>query len=153
MLDPDQTEPPDAGFSSLLHTADPQAARQLTDGFYAPEDFGRWTKPKFSLLLRVPAHLKPATLLVKLYIPDEEIKQLKSMTLNASVNGLALEPQTFSASGHQVYLRSIPLAALATTPAHLEFSLDKWLPASGQEGRDLGIVVTFVGLQNKPATD
>jgi len=152
MLEPDQTEPPDAGFFSVLHTADPQAARQLTDGFYSPEEFGRWTKPKFSFLLRVPKSTEP-TLVVKLFIPDEEMKQLKSMTLNASINGMALGPETFSTSGNQAYLRTVPVAALAGNPARIEFALDKWLPAGGKDGRDLGIVVTFAALRNKPAAD
>ena len=48
MLDPDQKEPADGGLVSVLLTADPQFTRLLVDGFYPPEPFGRWTKPKFS---------------------------------------------------------------------------------------------------------
>lgn len=148
VLEPDQTEPADAGFSSVFHAADPLAARQLIEGFYSPEEFGRWTKPKFSLYLRVPSatKLSQPALVVKLFIPDVEIGRLKSMTLSAAVNGVALGPETFTSAGRQVYARSIPPAALAKDPARVEFALDKWLPAGGQEGRELGIAVTFAGL-------
>lgn len=150
MLEPDQTEPSYPGFSSVLHTVDPGTVRQLTTGFYDPEPFGRWTKPKFSIMLRIPhaPELFEPALLVNLYIPDDEMKRLKSVTLSATVNGVALGPATFTTAGRQVYVRRIPAPALTGDRARVEFALDRWLPADGPDGRELGIVVTSAGLKN-----
>jgi hypothetical protein len=155
MLEPDQKEAPDAGLASLFHTADPQSARQLVDGFYAPEAFGRWTKPKFSLVLAVPHSppLQDPALLVKLFVPDNEMAQVKSLSLACSVNGVALAPETFTAPGGQVYARSLPAAALSGDRLsgdrlRADFTLDKWMPGTKQDPRDLGIVVTVVALKN-----
>jgi hypothetical protein len=150
MMEPDQKEPADAGQFSYFQTADPQAARQLVDGFYAPENFGRWTKPKFSVMLAVPHDppLEYPALLVKLFIPDNEIAQLKSMTLSSSVNGAALAPETFTAAGGHVYARTIPATAIREGQVRADFTLDKWMPGKTQDSRDLGIVVTVVGLTN-----
>ncbi len=150
MLDPDQSEPKDAGLSSLFHAADPQAARQMPDGFYPPEPFGRWTRPKFSIVLAVPHSppLEDPTLLVKLFIPDNEIAQLKSLTLSSSIAGVPLGSETYSAPGGQVYLRKLPPAALTGDRVRIDFSLDKWMAATPKDQRDLGIVVTVAGLKS-----
>jgi hypothetical protein len=152
-LESDQRDPADAGLFSLLHAADPQAARQLLDGFYPPEQFGRWTKPKFSIVLAVPhtPALQDPTLLVKLFIPDNEMAMVKSLTLSASANGTPLAPETFTAPGAQVYVRSLPAAALTGDRVQIDCKLDKWMPATVRDNRDLGIVVTVAGLKSGAA--
>ena len=150
MLEPDQKESADRGLVSLFHTADPQYAGQLVDGFYTPEAFGRWTKPKFSVVLAVPhtPPLEDPALVVKMFIPDNEMAQLKSMSLSASVNGVALGAEAFTTPGAQVYARSLPASAISGDRLQVNFSLDKWMPGTKQDSRDLGIVVTVVGLKS-----
>jgi hypothetical protein len=152
-LSPDQTEPAQKELASIIHTADPRAGDQLISGFYDSENFGRWTKSKFSVRLRVPSAppLSDPALLVKLYIPDEEMARLKSMSLSASVNGIALPPQAFTTGGVQFYVQTVPAAALQRSPAQVEFALDKWLAPgslSPSEGRELGMVVAVAGFKN-----
>jgi hypothetical protein len=155
MLEPDQKERLEPALGSVLHTADPQAARQLVDGFYPPEAFGRWTRPKFSIVLAVPQSppLRDPALLVKLYIPDNEMAQLKSLTLSSSVNGAPLASETFTAAGGHVYARSVPAAAISGGRVRVDFTLDKWMPGAAQDRRDLGIVVTAAGLKNGVSGD
>jgi len=150
MLDPDREAPVDAGLVSLFHTADPQTAQQLLEGFYGPEPFGRWAGPKFSIVLAVPHSpaLRDPALLVKLFIPDNEMERLKSLRLACSVNGAALEPETFTAPGAWIYARSLPAAAMAGGQVRADFTLDKWMPPTVQDTRALGIVVTVVALKN-----
>ena len=153
MLEPDQHEAPTRALFSILHTADPQAAGQLLEGFYPPEAFGRWAGPKFSMVLAVPQSpaLQDPTLQMKLFVPDNEMAQLKSLTLSASVNGVALAPATFSTPGAQVYTRGLP--AISGDRVRIDFSLDKWMAHTPQDSRDLGIVVTVAGLKSGVSGD
>ena len=72
--------------------------------------------------------LADPTLLVRASIPDDEMKLLKSMTLAASFNGLALATETFTSPGAQLYIRGNPAAALSGERARVDFTLDKWSP-------------------------
>jgi hypothetical protein len=152
-LSPDQTEPPEKELASIIHTADPRASGQLLSGFYGVEDIARWTKSKFSLELRVPSTppLSDPALLMRLFIPDDEMARLKSIALSASVNGVALPPQSFTSSGTHIYVQSVPAAALNRSPARVDFALDKWMPPGSfnpNEDRELGVVVDVAALKN-----
>jgi len=61
---------------------------------------------------------------------------------------VALEPETFTTPGATIYARSLPAAAMAGDQVRADFTLDKWMPPSGQDTRELGIVVTVVALKN-----
>jgi hypothetical protein len=152
-LNPDQTQPPQTELASIIDTDDPRASDQLLSGFYSSEGSGRWTKSKFSFLLRVPSEppLADPALVVKFYVPDREIVNLKSISLSAVVNGVALQPRTTSRGGIQVYSQSVPAAALNRSPARIDMALDKWAAPRTlvpDERRELGIVVTVVGFKN-----
>ena len=85
---------------------------------------------------------------MKLFIPDNEMAQLKSLSLSCSVNGVALPPETFTTPGGQVYARTLPAAALTGDRLQADFALDKWMPGTPQDSRNLGVVVTVVGLKS-----
>jgi hypothetical protein len=71
------------------------------------------------------------------------------MTLSAKIGNIVLEPQTFSAAGDAVYKREVSPAALTGEAVTVEFSLDKFLAAGQVEGRELGLIVSSVGLLAK----
>jgi hypothetical protein len=68
------------------------------------------------------------------------------MTLSASVNGLALAPETFTQAGDHVYTREVPANALNGEAVTVEFSVDKSLPPTEQDSRELSLIVFSVGL-------
>ncbi len=138
--------------ASMVATADPQAKAQLVSGFYGVEQNSwRWTAGRFSVLLRPPrsAAAAGAVLQLKFTIPDVAIAKMKSVSLSAYLNGTALPPETYSQAGQFVYSRDVPANLLTGDVARVDFSLDKTIPASPADHRELGVVVSMIGFQPK----
>lgn len=145
-------EEPETTLLSTVHVADPAASQQLIKGFHTVEQNAwRWTMGKFSVLLRPPrtAAEKGAVLQLKLAVPDPIIAKLKTVALSASIQGVALSPETYSQAGEFTYSREVPAKALQGETVQVDFSLDKFLPSGAADSRELGIVVSMVGLEPK----
>ena len=139
-------------FRSVVSMNDPRAAGQLLSGFHSVEAGAwRWTERRFSLNLGRPpqADQKGATLSVKLTVPPVSIEKLKTLQLTASVNGAALDPETYTAPGDYVYRRVLPANLLGSDPVRVDFSLDKAIPPGNPDVRELGLVVLAIGLQSR----
>jgi hypothetical protein len=145
-------EEPDVGLVSTLHVADPRANQQLLKGWHEVEQNAwRWTMSKFSLLLKPPrtAAQKGAVLQLKLAVPDAVISKVKSVTLSAKVNDTALAPETFAQAGEYTYSREVPAKTLAGETVEVTFAVDNFLPPGAADARELGVIVTMVGLEPK----
>ncbi|HXK04410.1 MAG TPA: hypothetical protein VMS37_18550 [Verrucomicrobiae bacterium] len=137
---------------SVLNMADPKAEPQLVKGFHGVESSAwRWTEKQFTVALRPPfgAAQKGAKLTVKLTVPQPTIDKLKTVSLSASVGGLTLPPETYTTPGDYQYVRDIPASVLAGESVRVDFQLDKAMPPSGADVRELGIIVFSVGLESK----
>lgn len=138
--------------ASVVATADPQVARQLVTGFYGVEQNAwRWTAGRFSVVLRPPASsaTKGATLQLKFAIPDASLAANKTVSLSAYVNGTALPPETYNKAGQFTFTRDVPGSMLSGDVAKVDFSIDRTLPATPADRRELGLVVSMIGLQPK----
>ena len=148
-----KSEEQPTGLATMVNAADPRAAVQLVRGFHDVEQNAwRWTTGSFAVTLKPPANAaqKGATLQFKFVLPGAVIDKLKSMTLSASVNGHKLAPETYTKEGEYTYSRDVPPGALAGDAVNVEFTLDKYLPASPDDLRDLGVIMTIVGFEAKP---
>lgn len=126
----------------------PKWNTELLEGWHSLEhDRWRWTERKFSVAVKAPVHGEPATLHLRFFLPEPVLARLQSVTLRATVAGVELPPETYSEIGEQAYIRTIPAAALEVQPARVDFELDKALPAHEGDRRELGIIVSFVGLE------
>jgi hypothetical protein len=146
------TEEEAPSLASTIHTADPRVAPQLISGFYGIEDNAwRWSAGKFVVLLRPPrtAAQKGAVLQLKFALPDPIIGPLKSVTLGATVNGTALPKETYTKSGEYTYAQDVPPNLMSGEAVKVEFALDKALPPTGADQRELGLVVSVVGFEPK----
>ncbi len=134
--------------SSSVSMADPSEAAQFLNGFYDIEGKSRWTARNFTVLLKGPPGSNPqgADLVLKLYIPDSQIQKLGAITLSAEVGGHELPARTFSQSNQYTYSARVPADALRSGFAVLNFRLDKSSGGLNGDARDLGVVVTEVGL-------
>jgi hypothetical protein len=140
----------DKGLSSMVSMADPSTATQLVSGFHAVESGAwRWTMKKFSIVLKPPqgADQNGATLRVRLFVSDDQINRLGPITLSAEVNGVQLEPQTYSKPGDTAYSRTVPADVLKGASVKVNFSLDKAREPDNVDGRQLGVVASVIGLQ------
>ena len=145
-----EEEPPH--LSSLIHVADPLVASQLLSGWHQVEQNAwRWTARNFAAVLRPPpgSGNLGATLQFRLAVPDAVIKQLKFVTLSGSVPGLRLSPETYRQPGEAVYARDIPPGILSGDSVRVDFALDKAIPPSQGDGRELGVIAFSLGLETK----
>jgi hypothetical protein len=138
--------------ASAVSMGDPKAETQLINGFYGVEAGAwRWTGKQFTLVLRSPsgAAQKGGKLQVKLTVPAVVIEKLKAVTLSATANSSALAPESYTQTGEYVYTREIPASALTGESVKIDFQLDKAIPPSGGDLRELGIIVLNASLESK----
>ncbi len=135
--------------TSTLSAADPNVASHFVKGFYNVEDNSwRWTGKDFSVDLSPPLHSdqKGAQLVLRLAVPDAVIQKLSSVQLAATIDGYKLDPQTFTKGGQYTYTREVPANKLKGDVVRVDFSLDHALPPGATDIRELGVIVSEVGL-------
>ena len=138
--------------ASTVHMGDPDTATQLVSGFYGIEQSAwRWTGRRFSLMLHTPtgAAQKGATLQLRLTVPPVVLEKLTTISLSATIGGSTLAPETYTQAGEYSYTRDVAPALLAGDSVRVDFQLDKSMPPSGADARDLGVVVLSAGLELK----
>jgi hypothetical protein len=141
-----------ARMASTVHVGDPKMAAQLVSGFHGIESGSwRWTQRQFTVALGVPAGADQAggTLELRLTVPPPSIEKLNSLTLTASIGGTDLGPETYSKPGPYIYKRDVPARLLLGDPVKVAFTLDKAMNPGGADLRELGVVVTSIGLAAK----
>jgi hypothetical protein len=92
---------------------------------------------------------RPAKLTVDLYFPPSEMNALGPITLNASSSEHEFGAMTYYEDGPQKFEVEISPEALCTNVLPITFSLDKYLPPSRAEARELGMVVTSISLRSE----
>jgi hypothetical protein len=135
--------------TSSVNMADPALAAQLLNGFYGIEGGkSRWTAKNFSVLLKAPpgSEGNGAELTLKLYIPEVQIRSLGAITLSADAGGHELPSRIFSQSNEYIYSAHVAAEALRSGFAAVNFRLDKSAIGLNGDARELGVVVTEVGL-------
>ena len=134
--------------ASTIAVGNPQFSSQLLRGFYPIEQSWRWTQKTFAVRLVTPsgAAQRGAQLQLRFGIPDPVMQTLNSITLSAAVDGFQLAPQRFEKSGQYTYTRDVSADHLQANSVPVEFTLDHALPPGQLDKRELGIVVTEVGL-------
>jgi hypothetical protein len=142
----------DGQLVSVINVGDPRAAVQLTRGFHGLEnDSWRWTMKSFTATLRPPANASKtgASLQLKFSIPQVMFDRVGDMRVEARVNGFDLGPQTYTQPGDYIYTRDVPPTALAGDAISIDFHVDKGLPPTDQDARELALIVTTIGLLPK----
>jgi hypothetical protein len=135
---------------SMIAMSDPRAAVQLVNGFYDVEfNAWRWTAGKFAVNLRPPTSSVQtgATLVMRFSVPQAVLDKLKSVTLSAKTGTVELGSETYSSAGEYVFKKEVPGAALAGESVIFSFELDKALPPGTVDQRELGLIVSSIGLE------
>jgi hypothetical protein len=139
-------EQPFAPLVSSVAVGDPKLAGQLLKGWHTIEEgTWRWTERQFSAVLKTPSAGQAATLELKFALPDPSVAKLRSVTLSAKLNGTALPAETYQTPGEHTYRRTV--ATLSGDVARVDFELDRALAPTDADRRELGLVVTSVGLR------
>ncbi len=142
-----QQSPPVSRQRLTLSTGDSQVADRL-EGFHQIENGWRWTKRNFAITfdLQQAADL-PQSLTLQLYLPDSIIQKLGAMTLTARVGNHQLAPETYARPGQYVFQRDLQPGWLKPGPNRFEFALDKSLPPTPADDRELGVVVLSASMR------
>lgn len=144
-LEPASLQP--ASASHVVHANPPL---QL-DGLYALEESRfRWTKRKFAITFAElnPASAGAARLVLSLYIPESAIRKLGPIRLTARFGDHVLAPATYRQPGSFTFERELTAQWLASGPNRFEFALDKSIPPTSTDPRELGIIFVNAVLQN-----
>jgi len=144
-----EEEPP--RLPSSIHTADARASSQLVSGWHAIEQNAwRWTAKQFAVVLGTPrgAVRNGGILRVAFTVPDVVISRLRSISLSASIQEIALAPELYGRPGDYVYERQVPAAAFGADSVRVDFALSKAMPP-GDDQRELGLVVNRISLESK----
>jgi hypothetical protein len=138
---------------SVVLMGDPHVDQQLTRGFYGIEARAwRWVGKDFVITLRRPtgAELNGAALQLKVSVPQASLTRLGPITLSGKVNhAFDLGPETFSQPCDTSYSRDIPANVLSDEVVTIEFSVDKAIPPTPPDNRELAIIVSSAGLTLK----
>jgi len=138
--------------ASSIYAGDPNVAAHFAKGFYGVEQNAwRWTGKQFAVDLSPPLHSdqKGAQLVMKLAVPDAVIQKLTSVQLSAAIQGHNLEPQSYTKPGQYTYTRDVPPDKLQSDVVRIDFAVDHTLPPTETDVRELGIIVSEVGLVAK----
>lgn len=147
-----QTQEEAPRMATMVHVADPRAGQQLIAGFHGVEQNSwRWTEQSFSVMLRPPreAAKTGAGLQLKFSLPEVVTQKLGAVALEATVAGTPLGKESYTVPGEYTYSREVPAKLLAGESVRVDFALDKSLPPSESDERNLGIIVSAVGFEAK----
>lgn len=138
---------------SAINVSDPKAAIQLLRGFHDVENNAwRWTGPKFAVALRPPKELpaEGAKLFMEYAVPELFTQKVPETTLTIFVNGKAMVPEKISKAGSYKLERTVSTDLLKGDVVTIDFALDKFLAAGAVDQRELGLIVSAVGLRGTP---
>ena len=131
---------------------DPAASRQLVGGFYSIEaKTWRWTARDFVISFRTPSEAtrRGATLSFEFVVPDVMIQKLSTVRLAAAVQGTQVGAQQYTAAGPYTFKAEIPAELCGSADTVVDFHLDKAMPPSGGDSRELGVIATAAALRTR----
>jgi hypothetical protein len=151
---PNATIEEEGELESVVQVANPAVSGQILHGFHAVENNSwRWSMRTFAVSLRPPqTTATTATFLeMKFSVPDAILPHIRGASLAASVEDAQLPPVRIESAGAQTYRQRVPQRALeeggrARESVTVEFSLDHAVQAGKLDSRELGLVVTQIGL-------
>ena len=117
---------------------------RLAHGWHGRESGGRhwrWTAQSFGLT--ISGEDAPRKLKLNLYVSPLLTGRLGTITLTASVGDTVLRKQSYSKPGPHSFEMPLPRQ---TGDQQIDFTLDKCLPPSDEDPRELGVIVSDIVL-------
>jgi hypothetical protein len=138
--------------ASVISVAEPRDSSQLLNGFHAVEQNAwRWTMKEFAVSLGPPPNsaLRGAKLELNFSLPDVVKDKLLGVTITPAVAGVKLKPFKVEKTGDQVASFDVSYEQLKSEAVVVQFFLDKGIPPSTGDSRELGLVVSRIGFVTK----
>jgi cephalosporin hydroxylase len=128
--------------------ADRTLSKRLLRGFYAGTEGWRWTGRRFAVALDVPPPADVNALLeLDFNAPVELMNDVGSVTVSARVNGGDVGKAKYAKEGRYLLRFNVPPTLLKTSPALVEFELNRSSKEPGS-GRERGLIVVTVALKH-----
>ena len=121
--------------------APPSSFRLLAGWHELEHKTWRWTDRVFSMEVRCPGPLEPATLRFVFQLPEAACANIPSRRLSARINGVPLPSAIYSTPGEHEYIASVP--SVDAGAALLEFELSHAIAPTEADRRQLGVLVDF----------
>jgi hypothetical protein len=137
---------------SAFKMNDPAASRQLVGGFYSLEgQTWRWTKRDFVISFKTPpeATRRGAVASFDFAIPDIVIQKLSTIHLAAAVSGKQVGVAQYASAGSYTFKAEVPGELCGNPQTVIDFHLERALPPSSGDGRELGVIATAAGLRTR----
>jgi hypothetical protein len=83
----------------------------------------------------------------KISVPEPVIQRVKQTRLTASAGRTVLGSQVYSSAGEFTFVVDVPASALSEDTVTFDFSLDRFLTPGAVDTRELGLVVSSIGLE------
>jgi len=150
IIRPEPTEEGATALASAINIGDPNAAVQLVKGFHEIEEHSwRWTMGRFTLIFRSPEGAAPKRTMLTLRgnIPPAVLNKVGVVTLTALLGQDPVGSITLSKPGAFVLEAAVPSAALKNETITFDFVLDKFCPPGTLDPRELGVILTYAGLE------
>ncbi len=156
---PDAGAAPAAGpaapvkLASEVAAANPDSAVQLLRGFYPVEgNSWRWTMGKFALALRPPegAAARGGVVKIQFGVSEAVLAKMGPLAVTVSAAGQTLGTETYAKPGDAVFEKDVPAALLTGESLTFEVTVEKPLPPTGADQRELAIVFRAASLAAKP---
>jgi cephalosporin hydroxylase len=149
------TKPAPPGIS-VLQLRERSFEKRLLTGFYAPEGDWRWTQRNFAASLDAPPVKGDIYLELDFGLPAEAVGE--AVKLTASINGVPVGADSYTAPGRYMFSRRVPPVALRQRPLRVEFALAGDGRQQGLQAVSLSLVPyeesrDFVQAQTKLAHD
>ena len=131
---------------SYLHLGDLRARHQLLGRWYPIEDGSwRWMSKEAQAVLRTPEE-SPVSFELRLYFPENHMKRAGGpVTVSVLLENELLVEKTYRAAGVYTIRQPVPPGSLPHPVTRISIRLDRAVPPTGEERRELGAVVLGFG--------
>jgi hypothetical protein len=135
-----------AGNKSYLNMGDLRSKLQLGPGWYPIEDGAwRWMAKQAEVVLRTPAGAR-MNFEMSLYFPPGYMQSAGGpVTVSIRVGSKPLTRQSYFAPGSYRLSAMVPASLITLTASTVNIRLNRALPPSGSEQRELGAIVSELG--------
>ena len=136
---------------SQLNLGDVRSKAQLGSGWYGIEEGGwRWMSKQAEAMLRVPAEAAPVFETQLFFPPGFMERAGGAVTVSVMLDGRLLTRETYLKPGGYRLAKFVPRDQLIAPNVRVTFQLNRAMPPSASDQRELGVVVSRLGFVGLP---